>query len=224
MKKKLIRKKKQFGKTTFSRKEDNYIKQNYLTMPVKVIARNIGRSGTGVRGRIDSMGLIIPKAIIEQRKKDSRYSKGLVPFNKGKKQVDYMSIEAIQNSSKTTFKKGNMPHNTANGDGEIRMRVDHRNRSGKGYYFIRLSLGRWYPLHQHLWEEANGKVASGYCLWFKDGNTNNCTLDNLEMISRSENARRNRNKFLQLPEDVAEVVKLTNKLSKKIKSISKNGN
>ena len=46
-------------------------------------------------------------------------------------------------------------------------------------------------MHQHLWENANGKIPKSHCLWFKDGDSLNCCLDNLELITREVNMYRN---------------------------------
>ena len=35
------------GRTSFTAKEDQFIKDNYLTMPIKTMAKQIGRSGCG---------------------------------------------------------------------------------------------------------------------------------------------------------------------------------
>lgn len=75
---------------------DQFIKDNYLTMPVKTIAAAIGKkSDITVRTRMKQLGLVIPKEIIDQRKKDSYFKKGSIPINKGKKQSEYMSPEVI---------------------------------------------------------------------------------------------------------------------------------
>lgn len=73
-----------------------YIKNNYLAIPVKTIARNIGRSCFFVKGRMDKMGLVVPKNIIEKRKRESRFSKGSIPFNKGLKQTEFLTLESIE--------------------------------------------------------------------------------------------------------------------------------
>ena len=52
-----------------------------------------------------------------------RYKKGSVPSNKGKKQSEYMSPEAIEKTKKTRFKKGNTPKNFKD-VGSTRVTVD----------------------------------------------------------------------------------------------------
>lgn len=47
-------------------------------------------------------------------------------------------------------------------------------------------------LHVVVWEEANGPVPKGMIVVFKDGDTMNVTLENLEIITRQEAAARTR--------------------------------
>lgn len=108
---------------------------------------------------------------------DGRYNKGHTPINKGQ----IMTQDLREKVKQTWFKKGQLPHNTKH-DGAISIR--------KRYYWIRTSLKKWKQLHRYLWEEANGPIPKGMIITFKDGNSLNCTLENLEMISRQENLRR----------------------------------
>lgn len=200
------------GKTTFTAEEDNYIIENYLNLPVKTIGKNIGRSGSGVSGRLKSLGLIIPRILIDQRKKESQFSKGSIPFTKGKRQSEYMSPEAIERTKKTRYKKGNIPGNAYAEDGVITIRHDHV--INRKYKWIRISLGEWKMYHRFLWEEKYGPIPKGYCLWFKDGDSLNCEPENLELITKAENVIRNG--IHQYPKDVQENIKLMNKIKKNL--------
>lgn len=197
------------GRTTFSEKEDEFIKENYLSIPVKTIAKRLNRSGCGVSGRLKSLGLVIPKSIIEQRKIESQYKKGRTPENKGKKQSEFMSPEAIEKTKATRFKKGNLPHNT-NYDGHERLCKD-------GYLEVRVSLGV-YKLKQRLvWEEVNGAIPESHIITFKDRNPLNCDIDNLEIISRIENMYRNsRHGF---PKEIIPSMVLTKKIENKLNTL-----
>lgn len=205
------------GRTDFTAAEDKFIRDNYLTMPIKPLGDKIGRSYTGVMNRIKVLGLKLPQDIRDQRKKIGQIKKGNVSFNKGKKQTEYMSAQAIARTKKTRFKKGNAPHNTKEKDGVITIRND-RMKSGKliQYKYIRLSLGVWYPYHQHKWEKKYGKIPASHCLWFKDGNSLNCKLSNLELITRAENMKRNT--IQRYPKEVQSSIKLLSKLNNTIKT------
>jgi hypothetical protein len=180
-------------RTSCTPEQDIYIKKNFLSIPPQRIADMLGCSEQKVKTRMRQLGLTVPPEIIAQRVAASRIQSGNVPINKGKKQSDYMPEESIARTKATRFKKGNLPHNAYNEVGKITVRHDHVNRTDRPYQYICLSLGVWMPLHTHIWEQEFGKVGKGYCLWFKDGNSLNCVLDNLERITRAENARRNVN-------------------------------
>lgn len=149
------------------------------------------------------------KNVLHESGKAFRFPKGHVPFNKGKQ----MPVEVYEKVKRTMFKKGQISHNTKI-DGAISIR--------KGYQYIRLSLGNWLPLHQHIWHEANGQYnSSTHCLWFINGNPLDVRIENLELITRSENARRNRNKYLVLPPELKETHKIIKQLKTKIANHAK---
>jgi hypothetical protein len=203
------------GKTTFSAKEDRIIKEKYLSIPIKELAKQIDRSFTGVMGRINAMGLELPAEVREERKRIGMFKGGHQPANKGMKQIDYMSKDAILRTAATRFKKGHLPVNTLK-DGAITIRHEHKDRHSRAYKYIRVSLSKWIPLHIYKWQKKHGKIPEGKCLWFKDGNSLNCTLKNLELISRDENLRRNQEEFRSLPPELQNAKTLLKKLNKTI--------
>ena len=202
------------NKTTATPEEDAYLKANYLSVPVKAIAKTLNRSGLFVNTRLRQLGLTIPKAIIEKRKKESRFQLGDEPFTKGKKLSDFMSPEAIANSKFHRFKKGIRPHNTAERDGVIRIR---KSGSGRKSKWIRIKEGEWQQFHYKIWEEKHGKIREGMVIWFKDNNSMNCELDNMELITRKELLNRN---FLQYPPELRESMQKLGKLKKLLKEKS----
>lgn len=123
---------------------------------------------------------------VERLQKDGepfRFKKGLIPFNKGKKQTEFLSAKGIEASSKTRFKKGIEPHNTKY-DGYERLSKD-------GYIEVRVSKGKFKLKHRLIWEQLHGPIPQGCIVRFKDGNKRNFDPDNLEMITRVEHALRN---------------------------------
>lgn len=199
------------GRTTFSEKESQFIKQNYLTMPVKTMAEKLGRSGTGVNTRLRQLGLVIPRAIIEKRKTHSQFQKGAVPMNKGKKQHEFMSPEAIEKSKATRFQKGITPHN-ANYDGHERVTKD-------GYIEIRVRKGKYRLKHVHEWEKINGKLPKGHCLRSNDDDKLNTNPENWRLITRRENMLLNSSSHF--PPELRKTIRLKNKLVKALKEHSK---
>lgn len=173
----------------FTPEEDQYIKDNYLMKPMKLISRDLGRSESSARQRLALLGLKVPKHIAEKFAKNSQFKKGHASFNKGKKQHEYMSKEAIARTKATRFKKGDLPPNTKEGPGTIVVRNESNGKYP--YKYICIDYAHWELLHLHLWEKENGKVPEGHCLWFIDGDTMNTDLSNLELITRAENILRN---------------------------------
>ena len=60
-----------------------------------------------------------------------------------------------------------------------------------GYVYIKVSDdAKMVMKHRWVWEQAHGPIPKGYNIMFRDGNRLNCSLDNLELVSRGEAARR----------------------------------
>lgn len=139
-----------------------------------------------------------------------RFPKGHKPHNKGRKLSEYVDKVTIDKIKNTTFKKGSVPHNTKH-DGAISLRCD---KSGIKYFFIRISKAKWIPYHHHLWTEANGPIPKGHIVVFKDKNSMNCKLENLEVISYAENMKRNT--IQRYPNELKQAIKTITKLKKLI--------
>jgi len=205
------------NKTTSTPEVDDYIKNNYLLMPQKRIAKNINRSNTFVQTRLRQLNLVIPQEVINSFKKGSQIKPGNVPVNKGKK----MSSELRDKISHTFFKKGHSPENTLY-DGAIVIRHNHKERNSPPYKWLRIAKGKWVMLHRHIWAQANGKVPDGFIVVFKDRNTMNCDINNLELISFEENMKRNT--IHNYPEDIVKAVQTRSQLTKVINKIKNQNN
>ncbi len=133
-----------------------------------------------------------------------RFVKGQASYNKGLKQTDYMSPEAIERTKATRFQKGHIPANGGAPVGTIRLRHNHKEREVKPYYWIKTAQpSTWRMYHVFLWEEYNGPVPEGYIVTFADGDTLNCVIDNLILTSRAQNAVKNRWKIKSYDKDSA---------------------
>lgn len=168
-----------------------YLKKHYATTSTAEIAKVVKHTTESVRNMAAKMGL---KKDIEflrecgRRNAETpnsiatRFVKGHVPSNKGKRQEEYMSAESIERCSKTRFKPGHAPHNTRD--------VGTERVNSDGYVYLKTEDGIVLK-HRHVWESAHGPIPDGHVVIFRDGNKQNCELDNLSMISRADNARRN---------------------------------
>jgi hypothetical protein len=117
---------------------------------------------------------------------NGQFVKGQNPWNSGRTD--------LRLSPKSEFKKGHLPHNTKS-DGTITIRNDRSSKTGIlcRYKYIRISLGKWTLYQRYVYEQHHGVIPKGCIIAFKDGDSMNCTIDNLECITRAENAHRNRN-------------------------------
>lgn len=171
----------------FTPQEDNLLLANYTTMPLKRLARQMGRTEGTARQRLQLLGYKVPAEIAAKWRAQSQFKKGTAAFNKGMKQKDFMSASAIRKSKKTRFKKGSLPHNTKH-NGCITIRYDNRKTP---YYHIRLKKAKWEYLHRYLWREKKGPIPENKVVAFKDGNTLNCKISNLKLITLKTNMYRN---------------------------------
>lgn len=109
------------------------------------------------------------------------FQKNHPPGNKGRKQSEYCTPAQIEASRKTQFKKGHRPHNEKQ-VGDVRL-------DKSGYLMRKKQMEgdmweRWEYVHRAVWEEHNGPIPPGMCVVFKDGNKENCDIDNLMLVER----------------------------------------
>lgn len=134
--------------------------------------------------------------------KRTRFTPGHSTWNKGKKGVHTGGIE-------TQFKKGEVPHNYRP-VGSTRIDVN-------GYVEIKVGEGKfqWRHLHREVWKEHHGEYPpKGFALVFKDGNKQNCAIENLELVSRGELMKRNT--IHRYPPALKDAIKLAAKLRRAI--------
>lgn len=199
------------------------IKRRYPHEPTKKIAEDLGLTLSQVYNRAHDMGLKksdeynntldsgrFPKGV--RRSPATEFKKGMTPHNKGKK----MNSEVYKKVSNTFFKKGNKPHNTKQ-DLDISIR---RDTTGIEYKYIKLADSHWELYHRYLWKLHHGSIPKGHIIVFKDKNSMNCTIENLEIITYKENM--DRNTIQRYPAPLRQVMKLTNKLIRKINGKEQN--
>jgi hypothetical protein len=210
----------QFTKIEWTQEEIKLLSELYPDALTADIAKTLKKSIYAVRNKAWQMKLRKSKEFASRTGKMSsnhpnviatRFQRGHNTHNKGKK----MSGEVYEKCKNTMFKKGHLPHNTRQ-EFDISTRKD---KSGRIYKYIRISLGKWVPLHRYLWEKEYGHIPKGYNIQFKDGNSQNVELSNLYMISRNEQI--SNNTIQRYPEDVKESIRIISKLNKKIKDYEK---
>jgi hypothetical protein len=200
-------------RTFWTDKEIKFITKNYSDMNTVDIATILNRPLSGVYGKAYTMGLkksreyLVKMAEREAKKlsefgKNYQFKKGNVPYNYGQK-MSTIIYEKLQN---TMFKKGQKPHNTRKEGDESKCK--------EGYTYVKIADNDWRLKHRVIYENVNGPIPADHLVVFKDNNLLNFDINNLELISKSENMLRNT--IHQYPEPVQEIIKLNNKLKKKI--------
>lgn len=105
------------------------------------------------------------------------YQPGEQPWNKG--------LTGYMPANKTSFKKGNRPHNwkpigheRITADGYLERKVSDTGCTRKDYVAV----------HRLIWEEHNGPIPGGHVVIFKDRNQDKqqVTLEQLMLVSRKE--------------------------------------
>ncbi len=206
--------------------EDKLIMELYPKNPTELIAEKLNVTIYSVYARANLLGvkkdatyLLNQNKILGKRLAASdlghRFEKGIIPVNKGKKQTEYMSPEGIERTKNTRFKKGQTAtHLQHFKDRMITKRFDSKIQ--RPYWWIRISKRVWKMYHVEVWERDNGPVSKGNIIVFKDGNSLNCIIENLECITLAENMRRNT--IQRYPEELKSTFRLIGKLKKKIEN------
>lgn len=166
----------------WSVQEDEFLRQNYEKMTTRELGGAIGRTKQAVMNRLKKLGIRLSIEEKERRLKDNIFKVGQTPWNKG---------IHCRFSPATEFKKGQKPKNIKSiGSVSVRTKIMPDGKEQK-YLFVKVSENKWVLLHRLLWEQNYGKIPDGFVVRFKDGDSMNCVLENLELISRKENRNRN---------------------------------
>lgn len=169
--------------------EIGYLKEHYANRTCADIAVWVHHSPRSVQAKAFALGLRKDRAFMRERRSVGMFRKGTRPFNKGVSSKEWMSDDGMQNSARTQFKPGR-----ANPNSPTLRPVGyecHRNEGGRTYIWIKPEGRRMMPKHRWLWEQAYGPIPEGHCVQFKDGDTLNCVLANLYLISRKKQVRKN---------------------------------
>lgn len=192
--------------------EDDFLKAVFPTNSTKAIAWIMDRTYSSVSIRANSRGIkkspeyLASEAsgranVTSEKAKASRFQKGIVPHNKGKKGVRYAGSE------KGWFKKGNLPHNTRF-DGATRINKD-------GHIEMRIELAVWKTKQRIIWESVNGPVPRGHVLRFRSKALPDIyVIENIELIRMSDNMRLN--SIYRYPPELVSAIKLLSKFKRRI--------
>lgn len=186
-------------KKNWTKREDDFLIKHYPDTPTSKLQYCLLSSMSSVYGRAKKFNLSkseefnngpysgrIKKG--QQLSPATTFKPGKKPFNKGMKMIEFASPETVKKFLSNSFKKGNQPHNTKC-DGFISIRND---KTGRQYKWIRLSKSNWQMLHVHLWTKEHGPVPEGHVLTFIDGDSLNCQLSNIQLVSNEQHINNQR--------------------------------
>jgi hypothetical protein len=188
--------------------EDEWLHRYYGEYTGPEIAKMLGRTVSSIKNRVNKLNIKLSPELKELRLKQGQFKKGSKPFNTGMKWDDFMPKESQKRSLATTFKKGQLPHNTKF-DNAISVRKDKR---GVPYQYIRISQANWQMLHVYVYKQHHGQVPEGYNVFFKNGNTMDVSIENLGLETNAENMKRN--SIHNYPEEIKQTIRLLTKIKK----------
>ena len=117
-----------------------------------------------------------------------QFKKGNVAHNKGKKQIEYMSQEAIERTKATRFKKGNKPKNYRP--------VESERITKDGYIEVKVAdPNKWETKNKIIYKQYFGDIPKGHKVIYADGNKLNNDINNLILVSNNEELIMNRHKL-----------------------------
>lgn len=215
------------GKRPWTADEDETLRINFPMWPAFLVGHLIGRSASSVHQRATRLGVEKhpdhwrnPMAHLwagfgTEKSAASRFKTGQAAHNKGKHRPCGWAPGRM---AETQFRPGTRPH-TWQPVGSQRVDAD-------GYTWRKVSddatpaRRNWRMLHVLTWEEAHGPVPKGWIVVFRNRDRSDIRLDNLEMIHRSENARRNC-MYTRMPPELARLAQLKGALTRRINRLNR---
>jgi hypothetical protein len=191
------------SRRSWSDEEREVLRQAYPDTATQALAQQLGRTGSQVYSQANVLGIkksaeyMASEAACRLRRGDNvgkkyRFQRGITPWNKGKKGLQIGGKE-------TRFKPQNRPRNA--------VPVGTAVMSTDGYLKIKVAEpDTWRYVHRMTWEDLHGPIPEGMCLVFRDGNHNNCAIENLELITRKQLMQRN--SIHCYPEEIRSVVQI----------------
>ena len=199
----------------YTEEEKKVLIEMYPTHYAKDIAERLGRSLDSVYYQARLLGL---KAPIEKIRKAgrmssnhpncvaTRFQKDHVPMNKGKK----VAADVYARMQPTMFKKGSVPLNYRP-VGSERITKD-------GYVEVKIADPSIWKLKQRLvWESANGPIPEGHAIRFRNSNKQDCSLENLYLISRADLMKSENSMYARYPEELRQVIRLKGAIKRQIR-------
>ena len=213
------------SRRNWSEDEEQLLTRLYPDTPMPELVARLGRDDRAIYSKSRALGLrrspeyLASEHACRLRKGDNvgaeyRFRPGMASWNKGKK-----GWQAGGRSAETRFKPG-----TINGSAAERLKpVGFERVTDDGILQRKIRADgpphrRWQSVHEIIWEEHNGPRPAGHLVVFKDGNRRNFSPDNLELITRAENCRRN--SIHRYPPELKQAIRRLKKLKRTIEEKS----
>lgn len=184
-----------------------------------VIAADMGRGYAGVAAKARLMGLSKSVTYLADPVKSgrldgkrgavTRFQKGHGTWNKGREYC------AGGRCPETQFKPGERPHNEQPIGTEVKTRDGYWKRKIRDDAPAGQSRFNWKFVHLLTWEEAHGPIPADHLVTFRDGNRDHLALENLQLVTKADHARRN--SIHRYPEELKQTFRLVGKLKKEIR-------
>lgn len=206
--------------------------QLYPALLTREVAKRLNRSIASVYGTAAKLGLKKSQEFLNSdqcyrlRKGSTvgtrtQFRKGQIPTNKGLRRPGWSPGRMRETQFKPGQRSGKAAMNwkpigtiLADHEGYLRIKVREAVHGKEASGFGNTKV--WPLLNRHVWEQQKGPIPPKHAVAFKDGKRDNCAIENLELISRAELARRNR-MWNILPRELAEAIQLNGALKRKIR-------
>jgi hypothetical protein len=209
--------------------ERAYLREIYPKFPTSVVAEIFRRSVGSINNQAFAAGLQkspegngwLRKGEMSPGCERAWFPKGHVPANKGLRRPGYSAGRMQETQFKKGCRTGKAAQNwkpigtiCADGEGYLRIKVREAVHGKEPFGFGNTKV--WPLYNRYLWELHKGPIPPKHIVIFKDGNRANCVIENLELLSMADNARRN-SMWATMPRELAEVIQLAGALKRKIR-------
>lgn len=208
-------------KKLWTSEEDAILIENFPFKSSSEIGKQLGRFVYSVNNRAFRLGLkknpeylrVMQKELgkkLRESGKSHQYAKGHTPFNKGKKMPEHV----YERAKATMFKKGHVPVN--------HKPVGYERITRDGYVEVKVAEPNKFVLkHRQIWEQANGSIPEGYNVQFRDGDRQNFSIENLYLISRSEQLKNENSMYARYPKEIQLAIQAKGALQRQINKFQK---
>ncbi len=201
----------------WTKADNRAFRKLYPHQPTADVAKAIGRTLSATYQRARRFGLSKTAAYLASpaahrldgvKGMGTRFPKGHVPANKGLRRPGW----GPGRMKATQFKKGQRSARWPAEDypvGAIRVNSD-------GQIDIKIKEGgrAWYCMARYVWITERGPIPPNHCIRPRNGDQHDTQLENLELITRAENLKRNYHD--RYPLELRRLIQLRGALSRQI--------